>query len=283
MEKLVTCAWLAEEMAASDLRIVDASWHLPDAGRDARAEYLDAHSPGAVHMALGELVDSAAPVDNTLPSAEKFASRMQALGLGDGSRIVLYDDSAVKSSARAWFMLRMFGAQEVAILDGGLAKWQAEGRPLESGEHHLRQRHFTVWQDRRDLRDKAQVLVNIGSHAAQLLDARSAARFEGSQPEPRPGIAPGHVPGALNVPYATMFNPDGTWKDKAGLRAAFEAAGVNLSQPVIASCGSGVTACVLLFALDLLGIQRASLYDGSWGEWGADPALPKATGPVKVA
>ena len=282
MEKLVTCAWLAEEMAASDLRIVDASWHLPDAGRDARAEYLDAHIPGAVHMALGELVDSAAPVDNTLPSAEKFASRMQALGLGDGSRIVLYDDSAVKTAARAWFMLRMFGAQEVAILDGGLAKWTAEGRPLERGEHHLRQRHFTIWQDRRDLRDKAQVLANIGSHDAQLLDARSAARFAGTQPEPRPGIAPGHVPGALNVPYATMFNPDGTWKDKAGLRAAFEAAGVDLAQPVIASCGSGVTACVLLFALDLLGIGRASLYDGSWGEWGADPALPKATGPLKV-
>lgn len=280
MDKLVTCAWLAEEMAASDLRIVDASWHLPDAARDARAEYLAGHIPGAVFMDLGDLVDAASPVDNALPSAEKFASRMQSLGLGDGSRIVLYDDSAVKSAARAWFMLRMFGAQEVAILDGGLARWKAEGRPLEAGERQLRHRHFTVWQDRRPLRDKTQVLANIASRAEQLLDARGAARFAGTQPEPRPGVSPGHVPGSLNVPYTAMFNPDGTWKDKQGLRAAFEAAGVDLSQPIIASCGSGVTACVLLFALHLLGIERASLYDGSWSEWGADPELPKATGPA---
>ncbi|MDE2404476.1 MAG: 3-mercaptopyruvate sulfurtransferase [Sphingomonadales bacterium] len=280
MDKLVTCAWLAEEMAASDLRIVDASWHLPDAARDARAEYLAGHIPGAVFMDLGDLVDAASPVDNALPSAEKFASRMQSLGLGDGSRIVLYDDSAVKSAARAWFMLRMFGAQEVAILDGGLARWKAEGRPLEAGERQLRHRHFTVWQDRRPLRDKTQVLANIASRAEQLLDARGAARFAGTQPEPRPGVSPGHVPGSLNVPYTAMFNPDGTWKDKQGLRAAFEAAGVDLSQPIIASCGSGVTACVLLFALHLLGIERASLYDGSWSEWGADPALPKQSGVV---
>jgi len=280
MDKLVTCAWLAEEMAASDLRIVDASWHLPDTQRDARAEYLAAHIPGAVFMDLGDLVDSAAPVDNTLPLPEKFASRMQAMGLGDGSRIVLYDDSAVKSSARAWFMLRMFGAQEVAVLDGGLAKWRAEGRALEAGENQLRHRHFTVWQDRRNLRDKAQVLANIASRDEQLLDARGPARFAGDQPEPRPGIAPGHVPGSLNVPYTSMFNPDGTWKDKQALRAAFEAAGVDLSRPIIASCGSGITACVLLFALDLLGVERSALYDGSWSEWGADPALPKASGAV---
>ncbi|MBU6268442.1 MAG: 3-mercaptopyruvate sulfurtransferase [Sphingomonadales bacterium] len=283
MDKLVTCAWLAEEMAACDLRIVDASWHLPDAERNSRAEYLAAHIPGAVFMDLGDLVDSAAAVDNTLPPPEKFASRMQAMGLGDGSRIVLYDDSAVKSAARAWFMLRMFGAQEVAILDGGLAKWKAENRPLESGDRQLRHRHFTVWQDRRNLRDKTQVLANITSHEELLVDARGAARFEGTQPEPRPGIAPGHVPGALNVPYGAMFNPDGTWKDQQALRAVFEAAGVDLSRPIIASCGSGITACVLLFALHLLGIERASLYDGSWSEWGADPALPKASGAVPAA
>ena len=280
MDKLVTCAWLAEEMAACDLRIVDASWHLPDTGRDARAEFIAAHIPGAVFMNLGELVDRDALVDNTLPSPEMFASRMQELGLGDGSRIVLYDDSGVKSSARAWFMLRMFGAQEVAILDGGLARWKAEGRALEGGEPAIKQRHFTVWQDRRNLRDKGEVLANVDSHAEQVIDARAPARFAGAQPEPRPGIAPGHVPGSLNVPYATMFNADGTWKDQSGLRAAFAAAGVDLGKPVVASCGSGVTACVLLFALHLLGIERASLYDGSWGEWGADPGLPKVTGPA---
>jgi thiosulfate/3-mercaptopyruvate sulfurtransferase len=282
MDKLVSCAWLQEEMAACDLRIVDASWHLPDTGRDARAEYLAGHIPGAVFLNLGELVDAGSPIDNTLPSAEDFASRMQSLGLGDGSRIVIYDDSGVKSAARAWFMLRMFGAQEVAILDGGLAKWKAEGRALDSGEHVLRQRHFTIWQDRRNLREKAQVLANIDSHAEQLVDARGAARFAGTQPEPRPGIAPGHVPGALNVPYATMFNADGTWKDNSGLKAAFAAAGVDIARPIVATCGSGMTACVLLFALHLLGIERAALYDGSWSEWGADPALPKVAGPVNA-
>lgn len=283
MDKLVTCAWLAEEMAACDLRIVDASWHLPGAGRDACGEYLAGHIPGAVFLDLGSLVDASALVDNTLPPAEEFAERMRALGLGDGSRIVIYDDSAVKTSARAWFMLRMFGAQEVAILDGGLARWKAEGRPLATGESKRRQRNFTAWQDRRNLRDKDQVLANITSHAEQLLDARAPARFAGSQPEPRPGLAAGHVPGSLNVPYGAMFNADGTWKDKAGLRAAFEDAGVDLSQPIVASCGSGVTACVLLFALHLLGIERAALYDGSWSEWGADPSLPKETSPAVTA
>jgi thiosulfate/3-mercaptopyruvate sulfurtransferase len=274
MESLVSCQWLADEMGASDLRIVDASWHLPDTGRDASAEYEAGHIPGAVFMNLGELAAADSPVDNTLPGAEKFASRMQSLGLGDGSRIVVYDNSPVKSSARAWFMLKLFGAHTVAILDGGLAKWTAEGRPLAAGRENLRHRHFTAWSDAKKLRGKADVLAILEHKGEQLVDARGPGRFSGEEPEPRPG----HIPGARNVPYARMFNEDGTFKDKAGLREAFCEAGVDLSRPVVTTCGSGVTACVLAFAMQLLGKQDVALYDGSWSEWGADPETPKATG-----
>lgn len=278
MDSLVSTEWLANEMGASDLRIVDATLHLPAAGRDAAAEYQAGHIPGTVFMNLAELVDATSPVENTMPSAEKFASRMQSLGLGDGSRIVIYDDSAVKTSARAWFMLRKFGAHSVALLDGGLAKWKAEGRPLSTGTETLRHRHFTAWSDDRRLRSKEQVAANIASHVEQLVDARSAPRFTGEEADPRPGIALGHIPGSLNLPYGEMFNPDGTWQDKAGLRAAFERAGVDLSQPVVTTCGSGITACVLLFGMYLLGKHDIALYDGSWTEWGGDPSTPKELG-----
>jgi len=278
MDSLVSTEWLANEIGASDLRIVDATQHLPDAGREARAEYEDGHIPGAVFMDLSGLVDPAAPIENTLPSAEKFASRMQALGLGDGSRIVLYDDSAVKTSARAWFMLRMFGAHNVAILDGGIARWIAEGRPLAKGVETLRQRHYTSWADTRQLRTKQQVLANIASRAEQMIDARGAPRFTGASPETRPGLASGHIPGSLNLPYTNLFNADGTYKDAAALRQAFVGGGVDLSRPAIVSCGSGITACVLAFAMHLIGKDDVALYDGSWTEWGADPATPKQVG-----
>jgi thiosulfate/3-mercaptopyruvate sulfurtransferase len=277
MESLVSTEWLAGEMGASDLRIVDCTRHLPDTGRDPLAEYEAGHIPGAVFMDLADLVDSGAAVENTLPPAEKFASRMQSLGLGDGSRIVLYDDSAVKTAARAWFMLKMFGAHDVAILDGGIAKWKAEGRPLAQGKESLRHRHFTVWQDDKDVRSKADMLANLHSKAEQVVDARGAARWSGEDPDPRPGIARGHIPGSANLPYTQLYNADGTFKDKAGLRAAFDAAGVDLAKPVVTTCGSGVTACVVLFGMHLLGKTDTALYDGSWSEWGADPVTPKET------
>ncbi len=278
MDALVSTEWLANEMASCDLRIVDASYHLPEARRNAGAEYEAGHIPGAVFMDLAALIDADAAIENTIPSAAKFASRMSGLGLGDGSRIVLYDDSAIKTSARAWFLLQMFGAHNVAILDGGLAKWQAEGRALETQRTVLRERHFTTWQDDRVLRSKAQMLANVSSRREQVVDARSAARFSGAQPDPRAEVAPGHIPGSLNLHYASLFNPDGTFKDKPGLRAAYAAAGVDIAAPVVTSCGSGITACVLSFGLYLLGKRDVALYDGSWTEWGADPATPKTCG-----
>lgn len=278
MQSLVSTEWLAAESGASDLRILDASAHLAAAGRDAAAEYEAGHIPGAVFMNLAELVDSSAPVENTLPPAEKFASRMASLGIADGNRIVLYDVSEIKTAARAWFMFRMFGCHYVAILDGGLAKWKAEGRPLETGTRSADRSRFTVSAGNARLRSKHDVLANIASGAEQLVDARGASRFSGTEPEPRPGMAPGHVPGARNLPYKELFNANGTWKSPDGLRAAFAGAGVDLSRPVIASCGSGVTACVLAFGMHLLGNEDVALYDGSWAEWGADPSTPKVTG-----
>jgi thiosulfate/3-mercaptopyruvate sulfurtransferase len=212
-----------------------------------------------------------------LPSAEKFASRTQALGLGDGSRIVLYDSSPWHTSARAWWMLRLFGAHNVAILNGGLAKWQAEGRDMASGKEMLRDGHFTTWADLKGVRDLDQMKANVESGAEQVLDARSAARFTGVEEDPRPGTAPGHIPGSKNLPQDALFNADGTWKTGDALKAEFDKAGVDLSKPLVMTCGSGITASVLAFGAHLLG-NEAALYDGSWSEWGGDPSTPKATG-----
>ena len=278
MDSLVSTEWLANEMGASDLRIVDATKFLPDAGRDAAAEYEAGHIPGAVFMDLGELVDATSAIENTLPQPEKFASRMQSLGLGDGSRIVLYDDSPLKSSARAWFMLTMFGAHEVAILDGGIAKWKAEGRALATGKENLRHRHFTVWKDDKNVRTKADMLSNLHSKAEQVVDARPAARFSGEEADPRPGVETGHIPGSINLPHSQLFNADGTWKTGDDLKAAFVDAGIDPAKPMVTTCGSGMTASVLSFGAHLLGSKDVALYDGSWAEWGSDKDAPKATG-----
>ena len=276
MDRLVSTEWLAGELGAPDLRIVDATYGTATAA----ADYEAGHIPGAVFMDLEHLVDSASPLPNMLPSAEKFASRMQSLGLGDGSRIVLYDDSPWRTSSRAWWMLRLFGAHDVAILDGGLAKWKAEGRDLATGKETLRHRHFTVWKDEGEVRTLAQVKANLESGAEQLLDARSAARFTGVEPDPRPATHPGHIPGSKNLPYGDLFNADGTWKQGEALEAAFTGAGIDLDKPLVTTCGSGITAAVLLFGAMLAGAKDVGLYDGSWSEWGADASTPKATGPA---
>jgi thiosulfate/3-mercaptopyruvate sulfurtransferase len=277
MDILVSTDWLANELGASDLRVVDASWFLPDGGRNPAAEFEGGHIPGAVFMDLEELQDSSA-LPGMVPAAEKFASRMQSLGLGDGSRIVVYDDSPYHSAARAWWLLTIFGAHSVAVLDGGLAKWKAEGRPLETGKPALRHRHFTVWKDDSSVRTKADLLANLHDKVAEVVDARSPERFAGLTPEPREGIAPGHIPGARNVPQDSLFNADNTWKRDEALRDAFAAQGVDLDRPMITTCGSGLTAAVLLFGARLAGKTDVGLYDGSWSEWGADKDTPKATG-----
>lgn len=267
MDDLVTTQWLSAEIGASDLAVVDASLFLPDAGRDARAEYEAGHIPGAVFLDLAEFAD--------FPDAARFEARMQALGLDDGARFVVYDNSPLHSAARAWWLLRSFGARGVALLDGGLAKWKAEGRPVESGIPQVSHAQFTAHADERGLARMADVRQ---AGDAQIVDARSGARFAGDEAEPRPGIARGHIPGSRNLPQGQLFNADGTWKREDALRQEFENAGVDLARPMITTCGSGVTAAVLSFGAHLLGKPDVRLYDGSWAEWGADASTRKEVG-----
>jgi thiosulfate/3-mercaptopyruvate sulfurtransferase len=259
--------------------VIDASFFLSADGRDARAEYEAEHIPGAVFMDIGEIADTSNPASHMFPSEHKFASRMQSLGLGDGNRFVVYDNSPLHSAARAWFMLKSFGAHYVAILDGGMQKWKAEGRTVESGRPKVRHGHFTASLDPEAVADKEYVSGIVHSDNHEIADARSPSRFAGEEPEPRAGLAAGHIPGSKNLPQGRLFNADNSWKQGDQLRAAFEAAGVDLSKPMVTTCGSGVTACVLLFGAHLLSKEDAKLYDGSWSEWGADPATPKASGP----
>lgn len=267
MDDLVTTEWLASELGASDLGVIDATLFLPDAGRDPRGEYEAGHIPGAVFLDLAEFAD--------VPTETSFASRMQTLGLGDGSRFVVYDDSPLHSAARAWWLLRSFGAHHLALLDGGLAKWKAEGRVLESGRPQVRHRHFTAQADTGTLARMDDVRT---AGDTQIVDARSAGRFAGEEAEPRPGIAPGHIPGSHSLPQAKLFGSDGTWKRGDDLREVFTAAEVDIDRPMITTCGSGVTAAVLSFGAHLLGARDVRLYDGSWAEWGGDPDTPKAIG-----
>lgn len=269
MDDLTTTDRLAAELGAPDLRVIDATLFLPDAGRDARAEFGAGHIPGAVFLDLAEVAD--------FPGEAAFEVLMRAIGADDRDRFVIYDNSPLHSAARAWWLLRSFGADRVALLDGGLAKWKAENRALESGWSEVRHRHFTAQADERSLVRMDDVR---GAEGAEIVDARSSGRFSGDEPEPRPGISPGHIPGARNLPQGRLFESDGTWKRGDILRAAFTDAGVDLAKPMITTCGSGVTAAVLSFGAHLLGKQDVRLYDGSWAEWGADETTPKVVGAI---
>jgi thiosulfate/3-mercaptopyruvate sulfurtransferase len=277
MDVLVSTEWLEAELGAGDLRVIDATMFLPGSGRDPRAEYEAEHIPGAVFFDIEEVSDLSNPLPHMLPSEHKFASRMQTLGIGDGNRIVVYDNSPLHSAARAWWMLRIFGAHYVALLDGGLQKWKAEGRMLAGGSESHRHGHFTAFLDRSAAVDKQAMLGLLGSDEV-IVDARPASRFAGEDAEPRPGVEAGHIPGSRNAPQSLFFNADNTWKVGDPLRRVFAEAGVDLARPMVTTCGSGVTAAVLLFGALLLGKKDVRLYDGSWAEWGADPEAPKARG-----
>jgi thiosulfate/3-mercaptopyruvate sulfurtransferase len=277
MDALVTTEWLAGELNAPDLRILDATWFLPSEGRDARAEFMARHIPGAAFFDINAIADASNPLPTMLPPPDIFAAEMSKLGVDASSRIVLYDDAPHHTSTRAWWMLRTFGFDKVSILDGGLERWKSASYPLESEFSSPPRSTVAVRFDASRVRGLDQIRANLDSHAEQLVDARSAIRFTGQEAETRPGLASGHIPGSANIPYSAFFNPDGTWKHAASLRLLFEDEGIEVERPVIATCGSGISAAVIVFALHLLG-HPAALYDGSWTEWGADPSTPKATG-----
>ena len=275
---LVSTDWLAAHLNDPDLRIIDASWHMPASGRDAKAEYNDAHIPGARFFDIDAISDKRSALPHMAPPVEMFISRMRAMGIGDGHQVVIYDNSDLHSAARVWWIFRLMGKQDVAVLDGGFAKWQAEGRPTEDMPPIMRDRHMTVQRQAGLVRDVTQVAAasKLGDHA--IIDARAPERFRGDAPEPRPGLQAGHIPGSRNLPFGRLYNQDGTMKNPDALRAEFEAAGVDLSKPAITTCGSGVTAATLSLALERIGHRNHSLYDGSWTEWGSFPDLNIATG-----
>ena len=277
MDDLVSTDWLQQHLSAPDLVAVDASWFMPASGRSGHEEYLKAHIPGARFLDIDAVSDRDNPAPHMLPSAAEFGRAMEGLGISRDDRIVVYDNSPVRTAARAWFMLRHFGAERVAILDGGFQHWLADGRPTESGEAAPRRARFDAVERRGEVVSKAQLLK--GSEG-RVLDARGKGRFEGSEPDPRPGVAAGHIPGARNLPFSSLYRDDGRFKPADELRRLFDEAGIDPSQPFVASCGSGVTANSLIFAARLLGNGGTRLYDGSWSEWGADPATPKAKGPA---
>jgi thiosulfate/3-mercaptopyruvate sulfurtransferase len=271
--------WLASELDAPDIVIIDGSWHMPSDGRDARAEYLEEHIPGAIFFDIDEIADSKSPLPHMLPPPEKFSSRMRSMGIGDGSRIVVYDTSGMFSAARVWWTFRVMGFDDVTVLNGGLPKWKREGLPIESREPAPRStRHFTSRRNADLVRDVYDMKSIIKDHSAEIVDSRSADRFAGKVAEPRPGVRSGRIPGSINVPYGKLVNADGTLKSKLELERVFARAGVDLGKPIVTSCGSGITASLLALALAEIGHRRTAVYDGSWSEWGADQSLPVETG-----
>lgn len=278
-EALVSTEWLAGRLNHPDLRIVDATYHLPNLKRDARAEYAAAHIPGAVFFDVDAIADRSISLPHMLPPPADFASAVGALGIGDDTFVVAYDSYGLMSAARVWWMFRTFGYDRVAVLDGGLPKWKAEGRPTDNKQVTPTPRTFTPRFRPRVLRRKGDVLENLKTKAEQVLDARSAGRFRGTDPEPRAGLRSGHIPGSLNLAYNSLLDPKTqTVLPPEALRARFAAANLDFSKPVVTSCGSGVTACVLAFGLHLIGVPQVAVYDGSWAEWGSSGETPVEAG-----
>lgn len=275
----VSTEWLADHLSAPDVVVVDGSWYLPTMNRDGAAEHRSAHIPGAVFFDIDAVSDRTSPLPHMLPSPEAFASAMRKLGIGDGMRIVVYDGAGLFSAPRVWWTFRLMGARDVVILDGGLPKWRAEGRPLTDEPTRRQPRHFTARIDHGMVRDLGDMQRAIADGTASILDARPAERFRGEAPEPRPGLKSGHMPGARNLPFSSLIE-NGRLVDPDRVAAAVEAAGVDLSRPVVTTCGSGVSAATLWLALETIGHQRLGLYDGSWAEWGGRDDTPVVTGPA---
>jgi len=279
---IIETDWLAQHLNAPDLVVFDGSWHLPTTGRNAQAEYLDAHIPNALFFDIDDLSDEKSSLPHMLPSTVKFASRMKKMGVGDGIRIVVYDSEGLFSAARVWWTFRAMGHEDVAVLNGGLKKWSAEGREVEDGIPRKRPEcHYTPVMNASLVRDMDDIKQALERQSAQIVDARPEGRFVGREAEPRPGLRGGHLPGARNVPSQSLINGDGTLKAPAELAKIFSQAGIDPASPVITTCGSGVTASILSLALAVLGQTNAAVYDGSWAEWGADNGLPIETGPAR--
>lgn len=274
---LVSTAWLAAHLKDPDLRVLDASWYLSDKNRNPKSEYAEAHIPGARFFDIDEIADLRSELPHMVPTPEKFVSRLRAMGVGDGHQVVVYDGAGLFSAARVWWLFRLMGKLDVAVLDGGFPKWRAEGREVEDLPPIVRDRHMTVSRQNHLVKDVTQVAAAAKLGDWEIVDARSPSRFEGAEPEPRQGLRSGHIPGAKNLHYATLLKENGTMKSPEELEKAFAAAGVDPRKPVITTCGSGVTAAILSLALEVLG-RRHALYDGSWAEWGMYNDLKVATG-----
>lgn len=277
-QTLVSADWLAAHLKDSDLRIFDATWFLPGMERDAKAEYAAGHIPGARFFDIDEIADLRSELPHMAPPVEKFMSRMRAMGVGDGHQVVVYDALGLFSAARVWWLFRLMGQKNIAVLDGGLPQWLAAGHPITKDKPTIRDRHMTVTRRNEMVKDVTQVAraAKLGDYT--IIDARSADRFRGEADEPREGMRKGHIPGSVNVPFTTLLNTDGTMKDPDGIRAVFHTAEADLTKPVITTCGSGVTAAVLALALERIGKTDHALYDGSWSEWGMYADLPIQTG-----
>jgi thiosulfate/3-mercaptopyruvate sulfurtransferase len=275
---LVSTEWLASALGRPGLRVLDGSWYLPGSGRDPAQEYSSGHIPGAIFFDLDATSDRSVSLPHMLPAPDLFAEAMSAMGLNDSDDIVVYDGSGVNLSApRVWWTFRALGHERVSVLDGGMAKWRREGRPVETGIVRLPPGRFTARPAPNAVRSLAAVRANIESGAEQVVDMRSAGRFAGVDPEPRPGLRGGHIPGSLNLPFTELVGPDGTMLPAEQLRRRVRQAGVDLSCPVIATCGSGTSACALVLGLHLLGHHDTSVYDGAWTEWGSRPDTPVET------
>jgi thiosulfate/3-mercaptopyruvate sulfurtransferase len=268
-EPLVTTGWLAEHLGAPDVAVIDASWFLPPTDRDARQEFIRGHIPGAVFFDIDAISDQTTGLPHMLADPEQFQSAARTLGVSQSSRVIVYDSQGLFSAPRVWWNFRVMGHRESYVLDGGLPRWLAEGRPLEAGERSSTEGDFVARLAPALVRNLAAMRATIAGGDEQIVDARSAARFAGSASEPRPGLRSGHMPGARNLPWAEVVDADGRMKPPDKLRQAFETAGVDLTRPIVTSCGSGVSAAVLALALARIGRDDVAIYDGSWAEWGS--------------